>query len=261
MGILNLTPDSFSDGGQYRRPEDAVDHALQMVEEGAEILDLGGESSRPGADPVPLEEELHRVLPVLRLLRRQTSAAISIDTYKAETARQAIDAGADIINDISALRGDPAMVEVAAKSNCGVILMHMQGNPKTMQQAPVYTNAVSEVRDFLLERAEFALESGVSREAICLDPGFGFGKSFEHNGQLLQYLAELAEPGYPLLIGISRKSYLATVTGEHAMEARLWPGVALTSFCREKGARIFRVHDVLPNLHALRMTESILQYA
>jgi len=261
MGILNLTPDSFSDGDQYQHPEVAVEHALQMVEEGAEILDLGGESTRPGAEPVPLEEELRRVLPVLKLLRRQTGVAISIDTYKAETARQSLEAGADIINDISALRADPAMAGVAASSGCGLILMHMQGRPKTMQEAPVYGNVVGEVRNFLLERAHFAQEQGVSRGAICLDPGFGFGKSPDHNRQLLKHLEKLAEDSYPILIGISRKSYLAAVTGEFAMEDRLWPGVTLTSFCREKGARIFRVHDVLPNLHALRMTESILQYA
>lgn len=268
MGILNLTPDSFSDGGNFTDPVRAVDQALQMVEAGANIIDIGGESTRPGAQPVPLQEELRRVLPVLRTLRPKTRALLSIDTSKAEVARQALLEGADIINDVTALQGDAKMPEVVAHSSCGVVLMHMRGTPETMQNAPAYTDVVTEVRDFLQQRVAFCLSLGLSPERLCLDPGICFGKTFAHNCALLQCLADLhvsmehagQTVWHPLLLGISRKSFLAASSGATSVAERLWPGLALTALGREKGVRIFRVHDVRENLHALRVTEAILHY-
>ena len=265
MGILNLTPDSFSDGGAFADPATGVAHALRLVEGGADIIDLGGESTRPGAMPVSEAEELHRVLPVLRALRPQTDALLSIDTSKAEVARQALAEGADIINDVTALRGDPQMPEVVASSTCGVVLMHMLGRPADMQRAPEYADVRATVGEFLEERLRFCLSLGVAAERVCLDPGIGFGKTFAHNRALIVALNRLISPAStpprPLLLGVSRKSFLAAATERQALGDRLWPGVALTSWGREKGVRIFRVHDVKENLHALRMTEAILSYA
>ncbi len=264
MGVLNLTPDSFSDGGSYPSPEAAVEKALEMVAEGATILDLGGESTRPGAAPVPLETELRRVLPVLEKLRPQTSALLSIDTTKAEVARRALQLGADVVNDISALRADAKMVEVVASSNCGVVLMHMQGTPQTMQVAPTYRQVTQEVRAFLAERCAWWVERGLAAQRLALDPGIGFGKTFAHNLTLLRDLEEIASLPRPILLGVSRKSFLAALTVPGGTPAtvppleRHWPGVALTSLGRERGARIFRVHDVRDHRHALRMTEAIL---
>lgn len=264
MGVLNLTPDSFSDGGAYPSPEAAVEKGLEMVAEGAEILDLGGESTRPGAAPVPLETELQRVLPVLEKLRPQTSALLSIDTTKAEVARRALELGADVVNDISSLRADATMVEVVASSNCGVVLMHMQGTPQTMQVAPTYTQVTQEVRAFLAERCAWWEERGLDPQRLALDPGIGFGKTFAHNLTLLRDLEEIASLPRPILLGVSRKSFLAALTVPDGTPAtvppqeRHWPGVALTSLGRERGARIFRVHDVRDHRHALRMTEAIL---
>lgn len=265
MGILNLTPDSFSDGGSYPSVEAAVTHGLAMVEEGAAILDLGGESTRPGSASVPVETELARVLPVLKQLRARTSALLSIDTTKAEVARRALDLGADIINDISALRADPSMLEVVSSSRCGLVLMHMQGTPETMQKSPAYENVTAEVRALLQARLDSCLETGIDRSRIVLDPGIGFGKTFDHNLQLLRQLENLHSLGRPLLLGCSRKSFLAPFCQPGGTPAtvppaeRHWPGVALTSLGRERGARIFRVHEVRDHLHALRMTEAILQ--
>ncbi len=258
MGILNVTPDSFSDGGDFSDPEVASRHGLRMIEEGAEIIDIGGESTRPGSIPVSLGEEVRRVLPVLKLLRRKTGAILSVDTSKSEVARRALEEGADIINDVTALRGDLKMAEVLSSSRCGVVLMHMKGTPEMMQKDPVYSDVVGEVGSFLEERLHAAAESGISPERIALDPGIGFGKTREHNCLLLHNVGQFAFLGRPLLIGVSRKSYLAAATGCGSMEDRLWPCIALTSQCRSSGARIFRVHDILPNLHALRMTEALL---
>jgi dihydropteroate synthase len=262
MGILNVTPDSFSDGGQFFSLEAAVLHARELIAEGAEIIDVGGESTRPGADPVSVEEELQRVIPVIREIRSEfPSVVISVDTYKAETARQAIRAGADIVNDITALRGDPKMVDVIRENEVAVVLMHMQGLPKTMQVAPSYKEVVSEVVEFLRERCEWLVSRGVDREAIAIDPGFGFGKRLADNIKLMRNLEAFQTLSRPLVVGVSRKSALAQLSGDSALPAskRIWPTVALTCLLREKGAHLLRVHDVKPNVEALRMTEAILE--
>jgi dihydropteroate synthase len=261
MGVLNVTPDSFSDGGRFVDQEAAFRHAERMVEEGATILDVGGESSRPGSDPVALEEELRRVIPVIKRIRaRFPDLFLSIDTYKAETARQALGAGADIVNDISALRGDTEMMDVLRQSDAGVILMHMRGRPKTMQVNPRYDDVVQEVFEFLRQRRDDLVGCGIDRSRIAIDPGYGFGKRVHDNMQLVRHLVRLGDLGQPIVVGISRKSMIAYLLGDPGLqsEERLWPTVALTSLLREKGAHIFRVHDVRPNLEALRMTEAIL---
>jgi dihydropteroate synthase len=262
MGILNVTPDSFSDGGQFFSLEAAVLHARELIAEGAEIIDVGGESTRPGADPVTLEEELHRVIPVIREIRSEfPSVLISVDTYKAETARQAILAGADIVNDTTALRGDQKMIDVIRENEVAVVLMHMQGLPKTMQAAPSYREVVSEVIEFLRERCDWLVSHGVDREAIAIDPGFGFGKRLADNIQLMRNLEAFQTLTRPLVVGVSRKSALGQLSGDSALPAskRIWPTVALTCLLREKGAHLLRVHDVKPNVEALRMTEAILE--
>lgn len=258
MGIVNVTPDSFSDGGRFADPGRAVEHALAMVSEGADILDIGGESTRPGAEPVGEAEEIRRVLPVIRALRSQSQVLISIDTMKASVARAALDAGADIINDVTGLRGDAAMVRLAAETDCGLVAMHMIGDPQTMQTAPHYDNVVAEVRAYLEERLRILNAAGIAAERIVLDPGFGFGKTLEHNLSLLRHLPELLVGDRPLLIGVSRKSMIGKVLHSTAMEDRYWPTVALTAHAREHGARIIRVHEVKPNVQALRMAEAIL---
>jgi dihydropteroate synthase len=261
MGVLNITPDSFSDGGRFLKKETAFTHAQRMVEEGADILDIGGESSRPGSDPVSLEEELRRVIPVLRQVRaRFPHLLLSIDTYKAETARHALAAGADIINDISALTADKKMMAVVKDSDAGVILMHMSGTPKTMQIDPHYERVVPEVFDFLKSRRDELLRAGVNRERVAVDPGYGFGKRLQDNVDLVRGLSRFADLEQPIVVGISKKSMIAQLLGDPKLpvEDRIWPTVALTSLLREQGAHIFRVHDVRPNREALRMTESIL---
>jgi dihydropteroate synthase len=261
MGVLNVTPDSFADVGKYQSEEAAFHHAEEMVSEGAAILDVGGESSRPGAEPVTLSDELRRVIPVIRRIRKAyPGLLISIDTYKAETARQAIQAGADIINDISALRADSEMIELVRSARPGIILMHMQGTPKTMQVDPKYADVVSEVYSFLEERRDWLLRCGIPRENVAVDPGFGFGKRLQDNVALVRELTHFTELEQPVVVGISRKSMIAHLLGEPNLPQadRVWPTVALTSLLREKGAHIFRVHDVRPNLEALRMTEAIV---
>lgn len=243
MGILNVTPDSFSDGGRFLSPDAAVERALAMEKEGADIIDVGGESSRPGAEPVPVEEELRRVLPVLERLRGKLRIPISIDTTKAEVAEAALRAGASIVNDISALRFDPAMAPLVAKFGAGLVLMHMLGTPKTMQQAPHYEDVVTEVRDFLAERAQYAQSQGIPREAIAVDPGIGFGKTVEHNLELLRRLPELVELGFPVLVGPSRKSFIGAILGL-GVEERLEGTLAACAVAVVRGADILRVHDV-----------------
>jgi dihydropteroate synthase len=260
MGVLNITPDSFSDGGSFFHADRAIDRAGQLVSEGAAILDIGGESTRPGSDPVPLEEELRRVIPVIRLIHKEfPNIVLSIDTYKAETARQAVAAGADIINDITGLRGDPQMVKVVKETGAGVVLMHMQGTPKTMQIAPFYQDVIAEVASFLDERRAFACSHGVEFDRIALDPGFGFGKRDQDNVRLIQRLDAIAALGSPTVVGISRKSTLARLSGESQLpfSERLWPTIAATCLLRLGGAQVLRVHDVRANLEALRMTEAI----
>lgn len=257
MGIVNVTPDSFSDGGRFNDTGRAVEHALQLVAEGADILDIGGESTRPGAEPVEEAEELRRVLPVIRAVRSATKALISIDTMKAAVARAAIDAGADIINDVTGLRADAAMPRLAAETNVGIVVMHMTGTPQTMQVNPQYADVVAEVRAYFERRLLLMEHEGIAAERVVLDPGFGFAKTLEHNLTLLRELAQLSTLR-PLLIGISRKSTIAKVIGSDAMDDRYWPTVALTAHAREHGARIVRVHDVRPNREALRMMEAVL---
>jgi dihydropteroate synthase len=257
MGVLNVTPDSFSDAGSFLDPEAAVAHALRMEGEGAEIIDVGGESTRPGAEAVEPEEELRRVVPVIRALRARSHVAISIDTSKAVVAEAAVQGGADIINDVTALLGDPLMPEVALKSEAGIVLMHMQGKPRTMQENPHYSDVVAEVAEFLRQRVSAAIGYGMAAEGIAIDPGIGFGKKPEHNLALLRALDVLVDYGRPVLVGVSRKSFLHWLADAPTTADRFWPGIALTSFCREKGARIFRVHEPKPHSDALRMTEAI----
>ena len=252
MGILNVTPDSFSDGGRFTQLEAAVAQGIAMARDGAAIIDVGGESTRPGSDRVSLDEELARVLPVIERLRAETSAVVSIDTYKAEVARQALAAGAALVNDVSALRMDPAMVEVVAETGAPAILMHMQGEPKTMQQDPHYDDVVDDVRAFLEERMGFALARGVDEEQLLIDPGIGFGKTVAHNLVLLRGLARLKELGRPLVLGASRKRFLGAILGAEP-GGRLIGTVASTVIGLMNGADVVRVHDVRENFEALRV--------
>ncbi len=257
MGVINVTPDSFSDGGSFFSTEEAVAHSRTLIAQGADILDIGGESTRPGAESVPCGEETRRVVPVIKALRAESDVLISIDTSKAAVAEVALQAGADIVNDVTGLRGDPAMSQVARDAGAGVIIMHMQGTPRTMQAAPTYGDVSAEVRDFFRQAAERALASGLDPMSIAFDPGIGFGKTFDHNRELLRNLPLFVALGRPVVVGVSRKSFLGTLAGSTAITERFWPGVALTSFCRERGARVVRVHDVQPHREALRMTEAI----
>jgi len=257
MGVVNVTPDSFFDGGRFLDPERAVERGLELVEQGADILDVGGESSRPGSEAVPAEEELRRVLPVLEGLRRRTDVFLSIDTTKREVARAAVDAGADIINDISAFRFDPSLLELAAASGAAVVVMHMLGTPKTMQLAPAYEDVVSEVRSFLEERAADAREAGVERERIIIDPGIGFGKRLSDNLALLNNLSAFKTTGYPVLVGPSRKSFLGALLGL-PVEERLEGTLAASVLSVVRGAHILRVHDVLAVRRAVQTAEAVL---
>jgi dihydropteroate synthase len=260
VGILNVTPDSFSDGGDFLDPEAAAEHAAAMLDEGAEILDLGGESTRPGSDPVSQEEEIRRVVPVLeRILAVRPGAVISVDTYRAGTATAALEAGARIINDVTALRGDPRMASVVKEAACPVILMHMQGEPKTMQREPHYEDVVREVRDFLAQRAEHAVSAGVRPENVILDPGIGFGKNLEHNLTLLRNLDAVVDLGFPVLIGASRKSFIGRITGVQEAGERVFGTVATTVLAYGEGATFFRVHDVRANREALAVAEAVLR--
>jgi dihydropteroate synthase len=256
MGIVNVTPDSFSDGGQYSSTEKAVAHALQLVDEGADILDIGGESTRPGATPVSLQDELARVLPVIEQLAQRTTVPLSIDTYKPEVMRAAIAAGADIVNDVRALQ-EPGALQIVAGSRAGVCLMHMQGTPQTMQQDPHYADVVAEVNAFLATRLAAAEAAGIARERVVLDPGFGFGKKTQHNLQLLQEIGKTLAIGRPLLVGLSRKSVLGQITGGD-VDARLHASLAASVISVMKGARIVRVHDVKATADALKVVAAVL---
>jgi dihydropteroate synthase len=257
MGVINVTPDSFSDGGNFIAVGTAVDHGLRLAGEGAEILDIGGESTRPGAAPVTAEEELRRVIPVIERLAGKTSAALSIDTSKASVARAAVEAGAEIINDVTALRGDEEMARVAAESRSAVVLMHMRGTPRTMQQDPQYGDVVTEVADHLEQRVAAARAAGIENDRVAIDPGIGFGKTVEHNLQLVAGLGRFASLGHPVLLGVSRKSFLATAAQCPEVEDRDVPTAVLTAEGYRLGARIFRVHAVRPNVQALRLAESL----
>jgi dihydropteroate synthase len=254
MGILNVTPDSFSDGGRFTDLARAVEHGLSMEREGASIIDVGGESTRPGADPVSEEAERARVVPVIEGLRAAgLRATISIDTSKASVAADALDAGAGLVNDVSALRADPAMARLVAERGVACVLMHMRGEPRTMQRDPRYADVVGEVRTFLQERLEAALEAGIAEDRIWLDPGIGFGKTAEHNLALLRELPRLVELGRPIVIGTSRKSFLGTLTGRD-FAGLAAATVATSVLAYERGARLFRVHDVAPTRDALIVT-------
>jgi dihydropteroate synthase len=258
MGILNVTPDSFSDGGTHAGVAMALEHARRMIAEGAEIIDIGGESTRPGAAEVVVAEEIARTAPVIAALRAEWDGLISVDTMKAAVAAAALEGGADIVNDVSGLTADPEMAAVCVESGCGVVVMHMQGDPRTMQVAPHYDDVVGEVRAFFEERLSALTEAGLDSETICFDPGIGFGKTVAHNLALLRALPGLGAAGRPLLLGVSRKSFIGKVLGSDALADRSWPTVAITAWAREAGVMLHRVHEVLPNAQALRMTEAIL---
>jgi dihydropteroate synthase len=261
MGILNVTPDSFSDGGEFFSTEKAVEQGKRMAAEGAQIIDVGGESTRPGATAVSAEEELARVLPVIARLRETVSAFISIDTSKAAVAREAFRAGASIVNDVTGGRADPAMMPLVAESQAAFIIMHMQGTPRTMQAAPHYENVVGEVADFFRQQYARALDCGIESMAIAFDPGIGFGKTVEHNLSLLANLAGLRMHDRPIVVGVSRKSSLGKMIGSNEMSDRLAPTIAFTALLRERGANVLRVHDVRENVAALRATEALLETA
>jgi dihydropteroate synthase len=261
MGVLNVTPDSFSDGGNFFHPEDAVEHGLRMAAEGAHIVDVGGESTRPGAEAVTAEEELRRVIPVIEQLRRKGEAIISVDTSKAEVARAAVRAGATIVNDVTGGRGDEEMMPLIAETKSAFIIMHMLGTPQTMQIAPHYTNVVSEVSDFFRQLYGRAIGYNIDPMAIAFDPGIGFGKTLEHNLELLAQLERLRACDRPIVIGVSRKSFLGKLINSAQISDRLAPAVALTSLLRTRGADVLRVHDVKENVNALKVTEAILQRA
>ena len=257
MGVVNVTPDSFSDGGAYFDAGKAVDRGLALAAEGADIIDVGGESTRPGARPVPEAEEVGRVVPVIAALRAKTPALISVDTTKAAVARAALDAGADIVNDTSAFRFDPAMPGVVARAGAGVILMHMQGTPLTMQEDPRYDDLVGEISGFLAERIRVAAAAGIPVERVIIDPGIGFGKTFEDNLELLRRQEVLLAIGRPLLVGLSRKAFLGRILDRPPAE-RLEGTIAAAVLAVERGAHILRVHDVGPVARAVRTAEAIL---
>lgn len=256
MGILNTTPDSFSDGGRFEHIDVAVQHALQMQAEGAQIIDVGGESTRPGAEAVSVGDELQRVIPLIESLRQRSDVIISIDTSKPEVMRAAVAAGANLVNDVTALRA-PGALDTCAELDVPVCLMHMQGEPRSMQSNPSYHNVVAEVSEFLLQRKQAAMAAGIGEERILLDPGFGFGKSLSHNLQLLKQLDQLQSLGSPLLVGLSRKSMFAAILDGAPVDQRLYASVAAAVLCWDRGARLFRVHDVKATVDALRVCSAM----
>jgi dihydropteroate synthase len=257
MGIVNVTPDSFSDGGMFDGVEAAVKHGLQLLEDGADVLDVGGESTRPGSDPVGGDEERARVLPVVEGLRREAPEAfLSVDTRKVAVASQALAAGADVVNDIGA-GADPDMLGLVASAGAGMVLMHMQGEPKTMQSEPHYVDVVAEVRSFLAERLERAVGAGIGRDRLCIDPGIGFGKNLEHNLALLRSIGAFRGLGVPVLVGVSRKRFVGELSGVDDPSQRLEGSVAAAVWCASQGVWMVRVHDVGPTVRALRVVDAI----
>lgn len=254
MGILNVTPDSFSDGGMYVSTDDAIRHGMQLADEGADFLDVGGESTRPGSEPVPVAEETERVVPVIRALGRSVRIPISVDTRKAEVARQALEAGAALVNDTSGLTFDPAMAATIARHNASVVLMHMRGTPKTMQNDPVYSDLIGEIKAFLRKQIESAKSAGIGQ--IIIDPGIGFGKTLEHNLTIIRRLGEFADLGCPILIGPSRKSFIGTILNEPLHE-RLEGTIAAAVLSAWNGASIIRVHDVKAVGRALKIAYAV----
>jgi dihydropteroate synthase len=258
MGIVNVTPDSFSDGGEWFERDAAIAHARELVAEGASILDIGGESTRPFADPVPVDEELARVVPVIAALA-DAGAQLSVDTMKLEVARAALDAGAAYVNDVTAFRHDPGLAALVAERGCDCCLMHMRGEPRTMQDDPRYGDVVDDVRAFLEQRIEFAVREGVREERIMVDPGIGFGKTLEHNLELLRRLDEIVALGFPVVVGTSRKSFLGRLTGREDPHDRVAATLATTVLALERGAAVFRVHDVAPTRDALTVATATLR--
>jgi dihydropteroate synthase len=258
MGVLNVTPDSFSDGGFWTESQQAIRAGFEMIRQGADLIDIGGESSRPGAEPVSVDEELKRVLPVVEALAGNGNALLSIDTCKPEVALVALRAGANVVNDITGLR-EAAMRTVVRECGAGAIAMHMRGTPATMQDAPVYADVVAEVLEYLRASLLACERDGIAPEQILLDPGIGFGKTCEHNLSLLAHLPELEQAGRPLALGVSRKSFLGNVIGSGALTERLWPTTALTSYACSKGVALVRVHDVAANMQVLGATQTILE--
>ena len=261
MGVLNVTPDSFSDGVKFFAAEKAIEHGLTMAADGADIVDVGGESTRPGAEPIAADEELRRVIPVIEKLRTKIDVPISIDTSKTEVALAATQAGASIVNDVTGGRGDEGMLSLIAETKSALIIMHMQGTPRTMQKQPRYDDVVSEVADFFRQQYACAIGCNIDPMAIAFDPGIGFGKTLKHNLELLAHLEQLRVHDRALVIGVSRKSFLGKLIGSQEISDRLIPGVALTSLLRARGAEVFRVHDVRENVYALGVTEAVLQRA
>lgn len=256
MGILNVTPDSFSDGGKHAAPADAIEHARRMIAEGVDVIDVGGESTRPGSQPVAPDEQIRRTIPVIAAIRSVWDGPISIDTTRAAVALAALDAGASWVNDITALRDDDEMIDVVARHACPVVLMHMQGRPGTMQERPVYTDVIKEIIEFLMQRAEFAAQHGVSRDNIILDPGIGFGKTVEHNLEILKRLPEIAATGYLVLVGVSRKSFIGHLTGA-PVDQRLAGSIAAAIAVANSGASIIRVHDAGATRQALTVAQAL----
>src|ERR1051326_3877883 len=259
MGVLNVTPDSFSDGGEFLAADKATERGLQMAAEGAHIIDVGGESTHPGSEPIAVEEELRRVIPVIKNLRQKLDIPISIDTSKADVARAAIEAGASIVNDVTGGQGDDQMLSLIAQTKSAFIIMHMQGTPRTMQIRPHYTDVVAEISDFFRQQYARAIGLNIDPMAIAFDPGIGFGKALEHNLELLAGLERLRAHDRAMVVGVSRKSFLGKLIRSPEISDRLIPGLALTSLLRARGADVFRVHDVRENVYALQVTEAILQ--
>lgn len=255
MGILNVTPDSFSDGGSYLDPSKAIDHARRMIEEGADLIDVGGESTRPGADEVPETEELRRVLPVVEALASE-QVAVSIDTSKPRVAKQALEAGASVVNDVTGFR-DPAMIEVCVPTDCTICIMHMQGSPRTMQADPKYKDVVRDVLNYLGEAIETCESAGIRARRVWIDPGFGFGKTLEHNLTLLRSLERFCKTDYPVLVGVSRKSFIGRVLGGSEASDRLEGTLAAQAYAQMKGAKIIRAHDVKASRRVIEMISAI----
>jgi dihydropteroate synthase len=256
MGVLNVTPDSFSDGGRFLDHEAAVTHGLRMAEEGAAILDVGGESTRPGSDAVSVEVELARVLPVIKRVAAEVDVPVSIDTRKPEVARAAVDAGAVLVNDVSGAR-EPGMLEVVAASGAGLVLMHMLGEPKTMQAEPRYEDVLREVGAYLADRLEAAEGAGIGRDRLAVDPGLGFGKTYEHNLVVMRRIDAFLDLGVPVVVGPSRKSFIGTALGDAPIEERLEGTIGAAAWVAAKGVHVVRVHDVAPVVRALRVVDAI----
>lgn len=258
MGIVNVTPDSFSDGGYFFSPQAALRHTQHLIESGADIIDIGGESTRPQAQPIAVDQELARVIPVVEAIKARWPILISVDTYKAEVMQAAIAAGADIINDIYALQQPGSLEVLAAHPQITVCLMHMQGQPQTMQHNPCYQNVVEDIKTFLHTRIQVCVQAGIAAERIWLDPGFGFGKTLNHNLQLMKRLQLLTQLGYPLLVGVSRKSFIGRVLKQSQPQQRLYGGLALAVLALTQGTQVIRTHDVAATVEVLQMTQAVL---